>query len=52
MTYRAVATYQNAEIAEGFGNTHMEAIKDARSLIGPMYRGLSIVYTIKSGKAA
>lgn len=36
-TYRAVALYHDAEIAEGYGNTSIDAIDDATAQIGPMY---------------
>ena len=52
MSYRAVATYEGAEIAEGFGSTQREAIADARSQIGPMYQGLPIVYEIHAERLA
>jgi len=52
MNYRAVASYEGAEISEGFGRTQREAIMDARSQIGPMYHGLPIMYEVYQGEAA
>lgn len=36
-TYRVVAMYQDAEIAEGFGSSKQAAVRDAQEQICSMY---------------
>lgn len=45
-TYRVVVLYQDAELAEGFGNTIYDATLDSLERVPDMYVGLELTHEV------